>query len=87
MLPERMQINGRWYVAEDALPRPADTPEPWEMVKALCREYHVDPHAAYRAIDNGELEARKPRDASRGWRSRRSEFVRWNESRMAARRA
>lgn len=87
MLPERMQINGRWYVAEDALPRPTEAPEPWELLKALCREYGVDPHAAYRARDAGELEARKPRDASRGWRSRRSEFVRWNESRMAARRA
>lgn len=87
MLPERMQINGLWYVREDALPRPTEAPEPWEPLKALCREYGVDPHAAYRARDAGELEARKPRDASRGWRSRRSEFVRWNESRMAARRA
>ena len=87
MLPERMEINGLWYVREDALPRPTEAPEPMEMVKALCREYHVDPHAAYRAIDSGELDARKPRGASRGWRSRRSEFVRWNESRMAARRA
>lgn len=85
MLPDRMEINGRWYVAEDSLPRQAED-EPRELVKALCREYHVDPHAAYRAIDAGELAAVKPRGASRGWRSRRSDFVRWDESRMAARR-
>lgn len=83
---DRMQIDGRWYIAEDALPRPtAPAPEPWEPLKALCREYGVDPHAAYAAIRSGELDARIPNGLTRGYRCRRSEFVRWMESRMARR--
>ena len=84
-MPDRIQVNGRWYVAEDALPRPTrPDDEPWEPIKALCREHGVDPHAAYRAIRTGELGARKPNGASRGWRCKRGEFARWNDARMGA---
>jgi len=84
-MPERMCINGLWYVREDALPQPsAPAAEPWEPLRGLCREYGVDPHAAYAAVRAGDLDARMPNGASRGLRCRRSEFVRWNDSRMGA---
>lgn len=85
-MPDRVCINGVWYVAESTLTRPSGEapPEPWEPLKALCAEYGVDPHKAYDAVRAGELDARMPSGAKRGLRCRRSEFVRWTESRMVA---
>lgn len=79
-LPDRLQISGRWYVAEDALARPEpDDGDPWLPIKALCKENAVDVHRAYDAAREGRLDARLPQGATRGMRCRRSEFRRWME--------
>ena len=87
-LPERIQLNGRWYVAEDAVIVPSKPPEhePYEPLRRLCKEYEVDPHRAYDAIKAGRLDARKPNGAKRGYRARHSEFVRWVEEDLMGRR-
>lgn len=84
-MPDRVCINGQWYVREDSLPKatPASD-ERWESVRALCKEYGVDPHAAYAAAKTEELGAKMPNGARRGLRCKRSEFVRWNDERMGA---
>ena len=83
MLPDRINLNGRYYVAEDALPEPSSPPErdmgQWVPVKQLCAEYGIDPHKAYDAIRDGLLEARRPNGMKRGLRCRRGDFVRWME--------
>lgn len=80
----RVNINGRYYVAEDTLPEPSKPPEKdmgqWVPVRQLCAEYCVDPHKAYDAIKSGELPARIPHGMQRGRRCRRSEFAAWVES-------
>lgn len=84
-MPERLEVMGVWYLREDALPTPsAEAPEPWEPLKALCREHGIDCHKAYDAVRAGELDARMPSGARRGLRCRRSEFARWKEARMVA---
>lgn len=84
-MPERLEVMGVWYLREDALPTPsAEAPEPWEPLKALCREHGIDCHKAYDAARRGELDARMPSGAKRGLRCRRSEFARWTEARMVA---
>lgn len=89
MLPDRMEVNGRWYVAEDTLPRERapEPPEPWVTLKRLCGEYGVDPHRAYRAHELGLLEAKVPNGQKRPLKSKRSAFVRWMDSEMVERRA
>lgn len=89
-MPERIEVNGIWYVREDALLRERPAPivaEAWESVMRLCKEFGVDPHRAYRAHEMGLLEARVPNGQKRPLKSRRSEFVRWMDSEMVARRA
>jgi hypothetical protein len=84
-MPDRVCINGQWYVREDALPQPSTAADGrWEPVRALCQEYGVDPHAAYAAAKAGRLDAKMPSGAKRGLRCRRSEFVRWMDERMGA---
>jgi len=84
-MPDRLQIQGRWYVAEDAIAAKPDDHEPWLKMRQLCEEYGVDPHRAYAAIRDGTLDARKPNGCARGYRCRRSEFARWYEEEMLAR--
>lgn len=84
-MPERICISGVWYVREDALPQPSQAADDrWEPLRALCREYGVDPHAAYNAARAGALDARMPTGARKGLRCKRREFVRWNDNRMGA---
>ena len=80
-MPDRICLNGRWYMAEDSirLSDPEARPDPYELLKALCEEYGIDPHKAYRAVRAKELDARMPHGVTRGLRCRRSEFVRWIE--------
>ena len=79
-MPDRLIVNGRCYVAEDAIATPVrPEQEPWLPLKALCREYGIEPHKAYRAVRDGALDARLPAGQTRGLRCRRSEFVRWME--------
>lgn len=84
-MPDRLEISGRWYIREDALPAPSTVADDrWEPLRELCREYGVDAHAAYNAVRAGALDARMPTGAQRGLRCKRREFVRWNDNRMAA---
>ena len=84
-MPERLSINGVYYIREDALPKAtAQAPEPWEGLRRLCDEYGVDCHKAYAATREGRLDARMPHGARRGLRCRRSEFARWMEDEMEA---
>ena len=78
-MPDRIEVNGRWYVAEDAIaaPRAAPATEPYLPLKRLCEEYGIDPHRAYSAIAAGLLDAPLPNGLTRGRRCRRSEFARW----------
>lgn len=77
-MPDRIEVNGRWYVAVDTLPdRQEGRPDPYQPLKRLCAEHGVDPHRAYDAVRAGALEAPMPSGASRGRRCRRSEFERW----------
>lgn len=83
MLPDRIEVMGRWYRAEDTLAL-SDTPagtEQWMPIRALCLEYGVDPHKAYDAIRDGALKVRIPNGQTRGRRCRRSDFVEWLEER------
>ena len=82
MLPDRIEVMGRWYRAEDTLAPsdPSTVTDQWMPVRALCSEYGVDPHRAYDAIRDGTLEARIPNGQTRGRRCRRSDFASWIES-------
>ena len=82
-MEDRICINGRYYIAEDALPKPSKPEdEPYELVVRLCKEYDIDVHRANNAINAGELDARLPKGQKRGRKCRRSEFVRWLEESM-----
>lgn len=76
-MPDRIEVNGRWYVAVDALPERREGPDPYLPLKPMCAEYGIDPHRAYDAVRAGALDAPMPSGASRGRRCRRSEFERW----------
>lgn len=82
-MEDRICINGRYYIAEDALPQPSKPEdEPYELVVRLCKEYGVDVHRANNAIKAGVLEAKVPNGQTRPRMCRRSEFVGWMEKRM-----
>lgn len=84
-MPDRINISGRWYVAEDAIAaQPQAASEPWLPLRRICEEYDVDPHRAYDHIRAGRLDARLPSGSSRGYRVRRSEFERWVEEDLLA---
>lgn len=89
MLPDRLLIDARWYVAEDTIrpSAPQRATEPYELLKRLCTEYGVNCHRAYRAVAEGRLDAPLPHGTTRGRRCRRSEFVRWMEEDLMERRA
>ena len=55
MLPDRLLIDARWYVAEDTIrpSAPQRATEPYELLKRLCTEYGVNCHRAYRAVAEG----------------------------------
>lgn len=84
-LPDRIKVNGRWYVAEDAVEREPERLDRYVSVKALCAEYDIDPHKAYDAIRDGSLEAVIPSGQVRGRRCLRSEFRRWYEEKVMCR--
>lgn len=87
-MPDRVCIDGRWYVAEDtiAVQRAPSQAEPYLPVKRLCAEYGVNVHRMYKAASDGTLDAPLPQDAVRGRKCRRSEFVRWMEEDLLMRR-
>ena len=78
-MPDRINIGGRWYVAEDSITARPSEFEPYLPVRRLCDEYGVDPHRAYAHIRQGRLDARLPEGSTKGWRARRTEFERWLE--------
>lgn len=79
-MPDRLCIDGRWYVAEEAIAaQGAAEPEPYLMLNALCKKHHVDPHRANDAARAGALDAPMPNGQTRGRRCREGEFLRWME--------
>lgn len=87
-MPDRIELNGRWYVAEDTLEKQQSPPEsePYELLGQICREYGVNHHRAHDARRAGLLDARLPNGNLRGYRVRRSEFLRWMEKDLMGRR-
>lgn len=79
-MPDRISIDGRWYVAEDTIgERGRDEPEPYLLLNALCRKHHIDPHRANDDARAEVLDAPMPNGQKRGRRCRESEFMRWVE--------
>lgn len=81
MLPDVISIDGVDYIRDEVARKryaiQGADPESWGKVYALGREFGVDVHRIYDAINGGALPARRPAGASRGWRVRRADFVRW----------
>lgn len=78
MIPDRIEIGGRWYIAEDAMPQPSVTPTEMPMrLVDLCAEYDVDVHRANRAAQSGALNAKPPNGCAKPRMCMRTEFIRW----------
>lgn len=84
-MPDRIEVNGRWYVAEDTIPRDSPPPaiERSMSVSELSEASGVPRRTIYDAIERGELARFAPNGCSRGWRVRASEFARWVQAREA----
>lgn len=88
MLPDVISIDGVDYIRDEVARRryaiQGADPESWMKVSQLAKEFYLNPHRIYDAINAGEIPARKPAGAARGWRVRRCDFVRWLDTWDAA---
>lgn len=78
-LPDRLEICGRWYRAEDTIVHEAEPPaiERWFSVKELVKSSGFSRSSIYRAMDSGRLAYKCPNGSNSGRRVEQSEWTRF----------